>query len=154
MSGTSVGGQNPLISQGTVNRLRASLTFPSNTQLNVGAQYLGREGIRMTLEGEATLMIQTLTGVVISPEPYQMTTIRAALLFTQSLAQAYKTQMETNTAIGTCTVKPAASQLATYSILNCAIRSIEGLDFSGENASFIVTISGYYNLNSDLWNVA
>jgi hypothetical protein len=154
MSGTTVGGQNPLIAQGVINRLRASLTFSDNQQLNVGASYLGREGIRLALEGEATLMIPTLTGVVISPEPFQLVSVRVNLLMSQALAQVYKTQYESNTAIGACNVKPVSAMMQPYSLLNCAIRSLEGLDFSGENANWTVTIAGYYPINNSLWNPA
>lgn len=43
---------NPLIPQGTLNRVRASVVWPSFPNLNVTASYLGRMGIRLSLDGE------------------------------------------------------------------------------------------------------
>ena len=142
---------NPLVSQGVLNRLRGSVGFPNFPVLNVTAPYLGKEGIGLALQGETTTYIQTMTGAVTSPEPFQMVQLTIALLKTQFLANQFKIQMETLSTIGPCIVKADSSALGDYSLINCSIQSVEALKFSGETADFMVTIGGYYNINSSLW---
>lgn len=144
---------NPLIAQGTLNRLRGSVIWPSNSTLNVTAPYLQKEGIRLALDGEATTFIETITGMVISPEPYQGITLSINLLKTNGLADLYKQQMENTTALGNGTVKPDTSALGVYPIVNCAIASVRELSFAGTDAGFVVTIRGYYSVNNALWDL-
>jgi len=141
----------PNTNQGTINRLRASVVWPSFPALNVTASFLGEEAIRLSLEGGATTFLPTLTGAVTSPEPYQPMSLRINLLKTQALANAYKAQMELSTLLGDGTIRPDATQLAPYQITNSAIESVEPLDFSGKSAGWIVSIRGYYSINSGLW---
>lgn len=143
---------NPLITQGTLNRLQASVTWPDYPALNVTASYLGKEGVRLALDGNSTTFLPTMTGAVTSPEPYQMLTLTINLLKTQGLAGQYKNQMETLSLLGNGTVRPDTTSLPSYSIVNAAIESVRELNFSGEDAGFAVTIRGYYLINSSLYN--
>jgi hypothetical protein len=143
---------NPLIAQGTLNKVRASFTCPDNPQLNVTAPYLSKEGIRLTLQGESTLYLPTMTGAVTSQEPYMMIECVLNLLKSQALANLFKQQMETTALIGDVSIRPDATPLGVYQITNAAIKSIRELDFSGEHAIFAVTIGGYYLINSSLFN--
>lgn len=144
---------NPLIAQGTLNRIRGSVVVANIAALNVTAPFLGKEGIGLALEGESTTFIPTMTGAVTSGEPYMMASVTIALLKTQSLAAQYKKQMENLSTIGDITVHPDASTLPTYTIVNCAIESVREMKFSGEDAGFIVTIKGYYVTNNALFNI-
>ena len=45
------------VQQGTLNRLRGSLTIPDLPELNVTAPFLGKEGIAMSFEGNSTVYI-------------------------------------------------------------------------------------------------
>ena len=85
---------NPLISQGTINRLRASVVIPSNTALNVTPSYLGKAALRLAFIGPVTTSIGTLTGVVQSPEPYMEFNLTMHLLKSQAFANAWKMQIE------------------------------------------------------------
>jgi len=143
---------NPLISQGSLNRLRASVVWNSFPSLNVTASYLGKEGISLALDGMATTFINTLVGAVTSPEPYQMVTLVLNLLKTQSLAGLYKAQQEENCLLGNGVVRPDSIALPAYDITNCAIESVRDLKFSGEDAAYAVTIKGYYIINSVLYD--
>lgn len=143
---------NPLVAQGTLNRLRASVTWTNFPQLNVTASYLGKMGIRLALDGESTLFIPTMTGAVTSPEPYMSITLTIHLLKTQQLAALYKAQMEATALIGDGTVRPDASTLPPYQITNCAIESVRELNFAGDDAEFAVTCKGYYLINNNLWS--
>ncbi len=143
---------NPLIAQGTLNRVRASIVWSSFPSLNVTAPYLGRAGIRLSLDGESTLFIPTMTGAVTSPEPYQMITCTIHLLKSQQLASLYKGQMEVSALIGDGTIRPDSVTLAPYQIINCAIQSVRELGFAGDDADFAVAIRGYYLVNSSMWD--
>ena len=143
---------NPLVDQGTLNRLRGSMVIPDNPTLNVTAPFLGEGGIGLTLEGETTTMIPTLTGTATSPEPYQMCSLTIHLLKTQSFSDLYKKQMQTLALVGAVTVRPDAKTLSPYELLNCAINSVAPLTFNGKDAGFLVTIKGYYQINSSLFD--
>jgi hypothetical protein len=143
---------NPLIAQGTLNRLRGSVVIPDHSGLNVTAPYLGKEGIGLALEGEATGIIPTMTGIVTSPEPYMIVSVTLNILKTNGLAARYKAQMEDNTVIGNITVIPDTSALPNYLLYNCAIESVQPMKLSGEDAGFVVTLRGYYVINNALWN--
>ncbi len=142
---------NPLVAQGTLSKIRGSIVWANFPSLNVTAPYLGKAGIRLALQGESTLYLPTLTGAVTSQEPYMMVECTINLLKTQGLANQYKQQMETNAALGDGTVRADSTALGAYSIVNCSIKSIRELDFAGENADFLVTIGGYYLVNSNLY---
>ena len=146
---------NPLISQGSLNRLRASIVWPSNASLNVTASFLARRGISLALDGESTLFINTMTGAVASPEPYMMITCTIHLIRTQQLCSLYKQAMEANALIGQGTIRPdvpPGSGLAPYEVVNCAIQAINEMSFAGDDADFSVRIRGYYLVNANMWD--
>jgi hypothetical protein len=143
---------NPLIVQGSLNRLRASVVWNDFPSLNVTASYLGKDGISLALDGESTAFINTMTGAVTSPEPYQMITLTLNLLKTQGLAGLYKSQVETSALLGNGVVRPDSVALPAYDITNCAIESVRELKFSGEDAGYAVTVKGYYLVNSSLYD--
>lgn len=143
---------NPLVSQGSLNRIRASVTIPSVPSLNVTAPYLGKGGIRLTFEGATVLYLNTMTGQVTSQEPYVGAECVINLLKSQGLANLYKAQMELNALIGDITIRPDATPLNPYQFTNCSIKNIRELDFSGEHAEFTVTLGGYYLVNSALFS--
>jgi hypothetical protein len=145
---------NPLVPQGTLNRLRGSLILSDFPALNVTASFLGKEAITMLFETEASQQIQTMTGTVTSPEPFQMVLVSAHVLKTQALSNAYKAQIEKNTNIGDLQVKSDASTLSNYQLANCSIVGVEPLDTTGTKPDFIVKIRGTYYINSDLFNAA
>lgn len=145
---------NPLIAQGSLNRLRGSIVVTDIPALNVTASYLGKAGIGLALEGEATVFIPTMTGAVQSGEPYMMVMLTVNLLKSQSLADQYKQQMEKNSNIGDLMVTADASTLSKYPLVNCGISGVRELTFSGEDAGYVVMIKGYYSINSDMWALA
>jgi hypothetical protein len=144
---------NPLVDQGVLNRIRASVVLNEHPELNVTASFLAKEGIRLSLDGEATTYVPALTGAVPSPEPYQMITLEIALLKTQFLSNDWKTQMEDNSRIGDLTVYPDAKQLGVYPLTNCSIKGVTPLSFNGEVAAWVVTVGGYYIINNDLFDL-
>lgn len=144
---------NPLISQGYLNRLRASITVASFPTLDVTAPYLGKEAIRVAFEGDAAMLIPTQTGAVASGEPYQLVSITASLLMSQPLAAAYKAQFETNSSLGAVTVTPTSSALPNYNFAQVVLRNVRELNLNGDDPGFVVTMHGVYYINSNLWNL-
>ncbi len=143
---------NPLVAQGTLNRVRASVTWNDHPELNITAPYLGRDGIRMALEGNSVAQLPTMTGIVTSPEPYLMIGLTIHLLKTQALANQYKLQMENISLLGNGTVRPDVSVgLEPYDILNCSIESVRELNFSGSDDGFVISCRGFYVVNNALW---
>lgn len=143
---------NPLISQGVLNRLKASVTVPTFPTLNVTASYLNKAGIKLAREGNATTMLPSMVGIVPSPEPYLLTNVTIHLLKTQALSQQYEIQLQKNSLIGNIVVRPdVAAGLGAFDFFQCAIQSVDELDFSGENAGYAVRIQGYYPINSSLF---
>jgi len=143
----------PLIQQGTLNRLRGSVVYATNATLNVTAPYLAREAISIAFEGDAGMLIPTLTGGVTSPEPYQMATVTINLLKSQSLADAYKVQIETNVNVGDISVIADSATLSDYQIGNCVLKGVRDVTFDGNVPGFVVTLTGVYQVNSALWSL-
>lgn len=143
---------NPLVAQGSLNRIRGSLVWPSFPSLNVTAPYLVKAGMRLALQGESVVYLPTMTGAVTSPEPYMMFDLTVNLNKANGLAQQYKAQLESNSALADGTLRPDTVALGTFGLVNCSIKSVRELDFSGEDAGFAVTIGGYYLVNSSLFD--
>jgi hypothetical protein len=143
---------NPLVSQGTLNRIRGSIVFSNFPTMNVTAPYLSKEGIRLALQGDTVMYLPSMTGQVTSPEPYMGIEATVHMLKTQVLANLFKRQMELSSLLGDATVRSDASSLDVYQITNSAIKTVRELDFSGDNAQFVVVIGGYYLVNSSLFD--
>ncbi|TKI02740.1 hypothetical protein [Martelella alba] len=143
---------NPLISQGFLNRVKGTVAITDYPELNVTASYLGKEGISIALEGNATTFIDNLTGRTPSPEPYMAATITIHLNKSQALANSYKSKMESDTTLGDITVTPDSTVMDAYSLINCAIVSVAQLTFNGTNNDFAITIGGTYVINNDMWS--
>lgn len=141
----------PFVQQGTLNRLRGSVVYASNQTLNVTAPYLSKEGISIAFEGDAGMIIPTLTGGVTSPEPYQIATVTVNLVKSQALANVYKEQFETNVNVGDVSVIADSATLTDYELQNCVLKGIRDITFDGNQAGFVVTLQGIYQVNSALW---
>jgi hypothetical protein len=146
---------NPLVDQGILNRVKASLTLANFPQLNVNAQFLDKDGLSMRAGGGSmTTTHETMAGTVQSPEPYVMRVITIALLRTQALSDLWKTQMETNTVLGPGVIYPdvAVNGLTQFQLYNLAINDFGDLLLNGTTPIFGVQISGYYITNNQMWN--
>lgn len=143
---------NPLVPQGTINRVRGSIIWPAFPQLTVTAPYLGRDGISIAFEGETVVYLPTMTGAVTSLEPFVMATIRINLLKSQAFADLFKQQVELQSNVGDCTIRPDSSELSPYQFLNTSLNNPGELKFNGEEATFPLTAKGYYLVNSALFD--
>lgn len=144
---------NPLVPQGTLNRIRAAVQWSAVPGLNVTVPFLGKEGITLAFEGNATDFVETMTGAVTSPAPYMPIRMVFNLLKTQTLSNQYKSQMETSTLLGDGVVTPDSVTLSPFQVTNCAIEGVDELRFNGEVAAYAVRIKGYYIINNALFNL-
>lgn len=147
---------NPFIPQGVLNRLKASVVFTDFPQLNVTVPYLDKEQISIRFEGQSSMQHETATGLVQSPEPYIAVSVVIALLRTQGLSDAYKTQQEANVVLGDCSVYPDVTNsgngaLGQYNFSNMAIQSVGDLLLNGTTPIYGVTLRGIYYINNALW---
>ena len=143
---------NPQVPQGSLNRLRVSIVLASYPGLNITPGYLGKEMVSLAFDGVATTPIDTATGVVQSPEPYQRVTMTAHLLRTQALANLWKAQLEALTDVGDFVVRTDAQSLGPYQISNGYIQSVSPLRIDGSDAGWVIMLGGIYYINNLLWN--
>jgi hypothetical protein len=148
---------NPLVDQGLLNRLSASVIWDDFTNLNVEPSSLGTAGIRLRLDGNASSQHRTMTGLVQSPEPYIPIEVVINLLKTQGLSDDYKTQMEATSLIGAGSVWPdvpvGEGGLTPYQLENMSIMSVAEQSYAGDDPVWAVTCRGFYVVNNNLWGV-
>lgn len=144
---------NPQVPQGTLNLLKGAVQWTQNDTLNVTASFLGESGIRMRFNGPATEYRKTLVGGVPSPQPVQIATVMIPLLKTQQLGLLYKQQFETNTFMGDCTIRPDASPMSPWQLVNCSLMDVDELALDGSTPVYMVSAQGYYQVNNQLWDL-
>lgn len=145
---------NPLLSQGTLNRVRGSIIVPTYPNLNVINGNLGKMGIRLAIQGDATQFIDTMTGMVTSPEPYLPAVITVHLLRTQSLGALWRSQEESQTSVlGQVTVVTDSVTWSEYDFVNCGITSITDMPFDGTDPGYVIGIRGTYPINAAMFNL-
>lgn len=143
---------NPQVPQGTLNRLFTTLIIPDFPQLNLTVSLLARPMIRISFGGRTSVPLETATGIVQSPEPFQMATIRAAVLKANNIGNSYERQRKRNSLIGDIVLQGDADTLDPYPIVNCSIENVPEVTFDGTDPGYLVIITGAYQINSDLYN--
>jgi hypothetical protein len=142
---------NPLIAQGTLNRLLASVQVISFPSLNVTRGFLGKEQVSLSPEGPSSDYIESQVGAVPSPRPYQVMTVGIHLLKSQGLAALWEAQRLKNTTIGDVVVRSDSAVLPIYYIQNATFYNVGELAFAGESNDYMVTLRGTYPINSSLY---
>lgn len=143
---------NPLIDQGTLNRIRGSVVFPDAPELNVTAPYLGKEGISLAIEGNAVDYLESMTGAVTSPGVYMMATCTLRLLKSQAFSDQFKLRMESNALVGDFVVTPDATTFSPITIQNGAISGMGDIAMGGTTAEVNIMLRGYYLVNAVLFD--
>ncbi len=144
---------NPMIPVGVLNRVRASIKFSDHPELNVSASYLAKEGVELVFQGNMTDFLPAMTGAVQSPQPYMIMQAKVHLVRSQALGAQYKTQWETNTAIGDAKVYSDSSTFGDFEVLNTAITNVQDMSFAGGQPGVAITITGTYYINSEMWDL-
>ena len=141
------------VNQGTINRLRATISFPDHPELNITPAYLAKDMITITQTGEVTHPIPTATGIVTSPEPYQIMEFSAHVLRTNGLGDRFKKQIENLSTLGDAVIRSAASGFSDYNITNTSIKSVDAIKENGEDAGWMIHFQGAYAINGSLYGV-
>ncbi len=144
---------NPLVSQGTLNRVRCSVIIPDDTALNIDSSYMGKSFATISFDGSFSGQIETGTGVVNSPEPYVMGNVSVGLLRTQALSNAWLAQAKKNTSIGQVIIHSDSAAFPSIPLSTCVIGSIEPGAYDGTDPIVKLTLRGVFHLNEDMWNL-
>lgn len=145
---------NSAVNQGTLNRLRGSITVTDYPDLNVTAEYLGTGAIVISPEGNVTDFINTLTGRITSPVPYIPVTITVHMNRTQALAASWLSRAQSNSLIGNITITPDVTTFPNITVRNCGIATVPSQTYAGTDPDYPITISGYVIMNTELWEAA
>jgi hypothetical protein len=144
---------NPQIPQGVINLARANVQIVSYPALNVTASFLGAGGISMTPTGPATTFINTLTGRVTSPEPYQPYNIAMHLIKSQNLAAQWEAQRQALTRLGNVLVFTDSAVMPTYAFTDAGIENVGEVLVNGKSVEYLVTLGATYVINNNLWSL-
>lgn len=140
------------VNQGTLNRLRVSISFRDHPELNITPPFLGKEMITWSPQGELTKAIPAATGVVTSPEPYQIVEFSAEILKTNGLGDRFKSQWELLSTLGDAVIRGDASTFGDVQVYNTSIKSVDPVKSNGDQAVIVVHMQGAYPINSSLFN--
>jgi hypothetical protein len=143
---------NPLINLGTLNRVRASVVFPSFTALNITSSQMGRRFVSLTFDEDFVQQIQQGVGIINSPEPYVMATVTCDVLRTLPLAQAFISQLEQTAVLGTVYVHSDTRTFPKRTVYNASVLKADPGAYDGINGVLALTIRGVFYPNNTLWN--
>jgi hypothetical protein len=142
---------NPNVPLGSLNKLKASLKFTSNASLNILPSYMSQAGLTIGFEGQATSYSEVYVGVVPSPNPFILVTIRFGVLKTQVLGPLWKAQVESNTLIGDFVLRPDVQGFPSFDFTNGFIMNPDEIAMNGTSAMFGISLRATYQINSSLW---
>ena len=144
---------NPLIAQGTLNRVRCSIVVPSYPSLSITSPYMGSSFASLDFSGPFSMLIPTATGAVNSPEPYVEGTISVGLLRTQSLALSWLNQAQTLSDLGAVTIHSDTAAFPAATIYTTVIQELNPGAFDGRDPVVRLVLRGIYYANNDLWSL-
>lgn len=141
------------VNLGTVNRLRASISFKNFPDLNITPEFLGKEMITISPQGDVVHNIPAATGVVTSPEPYQVIEFSAHVLRTNGLGDRFKKQIEKLATLGDAVIRSDASGFSDYEVTNSSVKSVDPIKMNGEEAGWMIHFQGAYQINASLYDL-
>lgn len=145
---------NPLVTQGTLNRVRCSIIVPNYTTMNIASYNMGKTYATIEFDTDYVHQHETATGVVNSPEPYVMATISVGILRTQALADVWLTQAQTTSVLGPVTIHSDTSAFSAIPLTDAVIRKLDPGAFDGTDPVAKLTLRGVFYINNDLWTMA
>ena len=150
---------------GNLNRLRGTVKFVNTPTLDLVAEDLGTEGIRLAFDNVATDLLPTMAGMVGSPRPYQECTLTLSIIKTMSSAVIYKHMFELSTLVGRVMVYPDISntmdvdgsysaQIGPFQLENIALENIREMSFAGNEPTLVITCKGYMQVNQSYFGLS
>lgn len=144
---------NTFVAQGTLNRLRAAVTIPNYSNLNITSGYMGKQFVTVSFDGDFNNLIPTGTGAVTSPEPYVLATVTVSILRTQALAASWVAQYQNITDIGAVSVFPDSAAYPEIDLVNCVIKHLDPGAFDGLDPVVRLTLHGVMYINNGMWSL-
>lgn len=144
---------NPMIVQGTLNRVLASVIVPSIPTLNITSSNMGKNLLSMEFDEDFTAQIGTATGVVNSPAPYVMSTVNISLLRSQSLSDSWIAQAISTAIIGQIIIVSDTSTFSKKTLNNTSIIKATPGRMDGTDPIVELHLRGVFYLNNNLWSV-
>jgi hypothetical protein len=144
-------GLAPQTQQGNLNKVSTHLVVASFPALSVNASFMGKSMVKVTLDSPFVQQIPTATGIVNSPEPYVMGHMTVALLRSQTLANLWITQAQTQATLGTVQIFSDSTVFDSLTVLNCSITDFDPGAYDGSDPVVSMTISGTFPVNSTMW---
>lgn len=145
---------NPLLNLGQLNRVRASIVFPSVTAINITSSQMGKRFVSLTFDEDFATQIQEGVGIITSQEPYVMATVTTDVLRTLPLAQAIIAQVEANSYVGTVKIHSDTSAFPVRTVHSASIMKADPGAYDGVSGVLALVIRGIFYPNNDLWNLA
>ncbi len=145
---------NPMVPQGSLNKVRAHIVVPNYPTLNISPSYLGDDGFSLDLDEDAVRQLKTATGLVNSPEVFVEATCTINLLRTQNLSLQWMQQMENTAQIGRIVAHSDSAAFTGRTVHNCSILKVQPGRMNGTTATVDVTIRGVYYVNNSMWSLA
>lgn len=142
---------NPLIDQGSLNKVLTHIIVPENPQLTVTASYMAKSQAVLTFDGPFTEQIGTATGIVNSPQPYVMAQVVISLLRSQAVSGLWIAQTQASAEIGPVTVYPDSDAFPPITLADCSIIEVDPGAFDGADPTTKVTVKGVFYTNAALW---
>lgn len=144
---------NPRVTLGTLNRIRGSVVFPSNTSLNITSSYMTKKFVDVTFDGDFVDQIETATGIVNSPAPYVKAQATVGVLRTTGLASLFLAQVQSQAVVGQMHIHSDTSAFPSIVIHNVSIIKANPGAYDGMSGELSLTLSGIFYTNNDLWNL-
>lgn len=144
---------NPRVAQGSLNRLRATVTLPNFTSLNITPPYMGKSFVKVTFDGDFDRLIETGTGAVTSPEPYVMATVEVGILRTQALSASWLAQAQALSDLGPVSIFSDSAAFPEIDLHDCILKHLDPGAYDGTDPIVKLTISGQLPINNDLWTL-
>ncbi len=144
---------NPMVPQGSLNKVRAHIVVPNYPTLNVSPSYMGEDMFTLDIEDDAVRQPKTATGLVNSPEPFVVATCIINLLRTQALSVQWLMQLKSNAMIGRIVAHSDSAAFTAQTVHNCSILKVQPGRMNGTNPTVDAIIRGEYFVNDDMWSL-
>lgn len=142
---------NPLIQQGSLNKVLTHVIVTELPQLSITAPYMSKALSTVTFEDDFVDQIGTATGLVNSPQPYVMTSVIINMLRSQSLSALWMAQLLVDSQIGPVTVYSDSTVFPKLTLAQCSVKSVEPGPYDGTDPTTKITLRGVYFTNNILW---
>ncbi len=145
---------NPMVPQGSLNKVRAHIVVPNFPTLNVSPSYMGEDGFSLEMDEDFVRQIKTQTGLVNSPEVFVEATCTINLLRTQALSLQWMQQAENTAQIGRIVAHSDSAAFTGRTVHNCSILKVVPGRMNGTTATVDATLRGAYYVNNSMWSLA